>query len=77
MDDEYICETCVVCYNFNDSSVNYCYRCGEIYCTTCFVRNYIFNQYEDPDIVMEFCTHACFEQFMFDDADEWAFDKGG
>ena len=77
MDDEYICETCVVSYNFKDSSVNYCYRCGEIYCRTCYVRNYIFNEDEDPDIVMEFCSHPCYEQFMFDEADEWAFVEGG
>jgi len=66
----------MVLYNFNDTSVNYCYRCGEIYCITCFIRNYIFIEDEDPDIEMEFCSHSCYEHFILDEADEWAFVEG-
>jgi hypothetical protein len=71
MAEKHNCKRYAKLFKFLEPCVGHCFRCGEIYCPICLIRE---NQYivsEEPDIIIKFCSNECYDQFIIDEANEW------
>jgi len=76
VDANHICKTCLKLLNLLEPCVYHCFRCGEIYCNACVIRQYNYIVNHDPDLVMKFCSEQCYDKFLIEEANEWVMVDG-